>query len=155
MPFYASKYQPSKSEQGLARKLFDTISKDYTVFIVFGRIEQLSSHWRPIFENNFPNSNVNYKILSSHFHMFRSPTRDRFTFNTSVWHSVVEVALTVIRMPAIAKKGRKKSAEKHDIFRYNAAFLKKYGPSQRIRELRTPLCKSTLTISIWLFIPTL
>ena len=38
-PFYASKYQPSKSEQGLARKLFDTISKDYTVFIVFGRIE--------------------------------------------------------------------------------------------------------------------
>ena len=31
-------------------------------------------------------------------------------------------------MPAIAKKGRKKSAEKHDIFRYNAAFLKKYGP---------------------------
>ena len=42
-PFYGEKWQPTLKELPLLRKLFDQISKENTVFIIFGRPDALCS----------------------------------------------------------------------------------------------------------------
>src|SRR5690349_15504757 len=56
-------------EQSLARKLFNTISKDYTVFLIFGRPQLLYKHWAPIFDKHFSSK---VECRSSLFNVIRS-----------------------------------------------------------------------------------
>ena len=68
-PWYTVQHQPKLSEQTIARKLFDLVSRDGTVFIIFGRPELLFSHWAPIFEKRLNGSEVECKIHSNMWHV--------------------------------------------------------------------------------------
>ena len=96
-PFYGPQYQPAAHERSTLRKLFDTVTKDYTVFIIFGRPDVLFEYWKPIFDDKLAGSKVEYRIQSSMFHVVRHQMRDKFTNNFSTWHSMCEDAMTVIR----------------------------------------------------------
>ena len=99
-PFYGEKFQPTLTEMPRLRKLFDLVSKDYTVFLIFGRPDMLYTKWAPVFERGLGGSKVDYTIQSSLFHVVRSSRRDNFTHNYVTWHSMCEDALTVVRQPA-------------------------------------------------------
>jgi 16S rRNA G966 N2-methylase RsmD len=151
-PWYGAKFQPTKTEQVQLRKLFDSISKDYTVFIIFGRHELLHNHWTPVFEKHLAGSGVDYKIESSMFHVDRSPLRDKHTNNLSTWHSMCETALTVIRIPKPSGKGGKNTGESKaappKIFRFTPEFAKKYGkngqPSNVYKDYEPPSARMRL-----------
>ena len=107
-PFYGPKWQPTATDHITLRRLFDAVSKDHTVFIIFGRVDMLFTHWVPIFDKGLAGSKINYKIQSSLFHLVRSQARDRFTNNNFTWHSMCENALTVIRMPSEKTRASKR-----------------------------------------------
>jgi len=65
-PFYALQYQPTVTEQTHLRKLFDQISKDNTVFLIFGRPEMLYKFWFPIFQRGVASSKIEYKVTQAY-----------------------------------------------------------------------------------------
>ena len=131
-PFYALQYQPTVTEQTHLRKLFDQISKDNTVLLIFGCPEMLYKFWFPIFQRGVASSKIEYKVHSSLFHLIRSQKRDNFTRNFGTWHSMCENALTVVRQPAASLKSNKKTKKadpepRTPIWRYTPEFEDKYG----------------------------
>ena len=134
------------------------ITKDRTVFLIFGRPDMLFAHWAPIFEHGLAASTVEYKIESSMFHVVRSASRDKFTHNFSTWHSMCEDALTVVRQPKATKTKKhrslardleaKEAAARPIIWRYNDEFAKKYGvngrPSNVFKDYEPPSARMRL-----------
>ena len=70
-PWYLERYQPKMSEHNILRKLFDTISHDYTVFLIFGKMEFLAKCWLPVFQKGVGGSKISYKVDSSQFCVVR------------------------------------------------------------------------------------
>jgi hypothetical protein len=157
-PFYGPKWQPTLTERPIVRKLFDKISKDRTVFLIFGRPDMLYLHWYPVFEHGLANSTVEYKIESSLFHVVRASSRDKFTHNFSTWHSMCEDALTVIRQPKATKQKKNRTISQDQaetlaiarptIFHDDDEFANKYGvngrPSNVFKDYEPPSARMRL-----------
>lgn len=93
--------------------------------LIFGRPRSLWGLWAPIFDDHFNKSQVRWHIDDKMFSVQRHPRRDRHTNNATVWHSMNEDVLTVVRKTAGT---RKKAGILPRTRKYTEAFKTKYGP---------------------------